>query len=86
MLDLKNTISCPGCGGILRASVQLVSDGTEFQFYLCPKCERVAREDPASGGWKLYGEKFPNLGELVRSLQGLAAEDWKARSTSRVPR
>lgn len=86
MLNVKNTINCPGCDGILRASVQLVSDGTEFQFYLCPKCERVAREDPVSGGWKLHGERFPHIAELVRGLQTVAAEEWKARSTSRVPR
>jgi hypothetical protein len=86
MLQLKNTIGCPGCSGILRASVQLVSDGTEFRFYLCPKCEKVAREDPASGEWKLSGQRFPGLPDLLRALQAVAAEDWKARSTSRVPR
>jgi hypothetical protein len=85
MLHLKNTIQCPGCEGILRASVQLVSDGTEFQFYLCPRCEKVVREDP-SGAWTLHSERLPHLADLVRTLQAVASEDWKARSTSRVPR
>ena len=85
MLKLKNTINCPGCNGILRVSAHVVSDGKEYTFFLCPKCGGAARQDPASGDWSLHETQIPHAGELVQALQGMAAEDWKARSRSRAP-
>jgi hypothetical protein len=85
MLKLKNTISCPGCGGILRVSARVVSDGAEYLFYLCPKCEDIAAEGAGEGDWRLQGKPVPGIADLVRVLQGAASEEWCERSRSRAP-
>ena len=85
MLKLKNTITCPGCGAILRVSVRVVSDGAEYVFYLCPKCEDIAGDCGSGEEWKLKGKPLPGLADLVRTLQGAASEDWCEKSRSRAP-
>lgn len=86
MLQIKNTIDCPACGTTLRVRAIVVSDGNDFEYYLCPTCEDVVRRDPGGGGWKLRGERAEGMGGIVKSLQALAADDWQARATSRAPR
>lgn len=86
MLKLKNTIPCPGCAGVLRVSAQVVSDGAEYQFYLCPKCEAIAGEGPGEGEWKLLGNPpEKGIAAVVRALQGAASAEWTERSRSRAP-
>ena len=84
MLQIKNTIPCPCCQGILRVSVRVVSDGKEFSYYLCPKCQDVARQDPATDAWSLAGGTSTNVAEIVAALQALAVEEWRTKSTDRT--
>ena len=83
MLKLKNTINCPGCDSILRVSACVVSDGNEHLYFLCPKCKDLVREDASTGKWVLQEAKSAQIPDLVQKLQGLASEDWRARSSSR---
>lgn len=85
MLRIKNTIPCPKCETILRVSTRVVSDGKEFEYYLCPECRDVARKDAQSGNWELAGRPSGKVPELVQELRALAAEEWMSRSTSRAP-
>jgi hypothetical protein len=84
MLQIKNTICCPGCAGVLSVSTQVVSDGKVYQYYLCPRCADVVRLDSATQTWKLRGTKVPMVPEIVQVLTTLAIEDWMARSAQRV--
>jgi len=85
MLQIKNTIACPGCGQLLRVSARVVSDGKDYSYYLCPRCVDIARQDGPNGEWTLQSAKAQEIPEIVRLLQTLAMEDWKARSTGRIP-
>ena len=85
MLRIKNTIPCPQCGAILRVSTRVVSDGREFEYYLCPQCKDVARPDPDSGEWVLAGTPSGKIPEIVQELRALAADEWMSRSTTRAP-
>jgi hypothetical protein len=80
MLQIKNTICCPQCEGILRVRVNVVSDGNNYEYYLCSKCEDVARKDRATGEWVLRGQATDGIPEVVTTLQSLAVEDWSERS------
>jgi len=75
---------CPGCSKTLRVSARVVSDGNEYLFYLCPRCEDVAVQDP-DGSWHLRGEASSNVTEVIQMLQSLAIETWRKRSTTRRP-
>ncbi len=77
---------CPSCGGELRVHATIASDGSLFEYYLCAACEDVVRRSPKTGRWELAGERTPAVGDLVRRLEALAADDWQARATSRAPR
>ena len=83
MLQIKNTLCCPGCAGILRVSAQVVSDGKLYQYYLCPKCSDVVREDPATKAWRLQGADGARIPEVVQFLAALAVEDWRSKSSER---
>ena len=86
MLQLKNTINCPGCKTVLRVSARVLSDGKEYVYYFCSACQDVVKQDPASQEWALRGAPSPKIAELVRDLQAVAVEDWNARATSRSAR
>jgi hypothetical protein len=45
----------------------------------------VARRDAGTGEWSLSGKPSPRIPEVIQALQSLAAEEWQALSTSRVP-
>jgi hypothetical protein len=85
MLRIKNTIACPGCQGILRVRVNVVSDGRDYEYYLCPRCEDVARLEPSSGEWILRAAPSPGIGDVVQTLQALAVEEWRSKSSTRPP-
>ena len=85
MLRIRNTIACPRCEAILRVSARVVSDGNEYEYYLCPSCRDVARRDPESQEWSLLGTPDPGVAELVGKLQAQAVEDWRTRSVRRAP-
>ena len=86
MLQLKNTINCPGCKAVLRVSARVLSDGNEYVYYFCPACQDVAKQDPATQEWILRGAPSPKIADLVRDLQAVAVDDWAARSTTRSTR
>lgn len=83
MLQLKNTICCPGCAQILQVSAQVVSDGKVYQYYLCPQCADAVKEDPETKTWKLQGSGGTRIPEVVQFLRALAIDDWLAQSGSR---
>ncbi len=76
---------CPGCSKTLRVSARVVSDGNEYLFYLCPRCEDVIMQDPDDGNWNLRGESSSTVTEVIGILQSLAIETWRKRSTTRTP-
>lgn len=85
MISIKNTIPCPGCGGILRVSANVVSDGNEYRYFLCARCEDVASQDRQSGQWRLRGRPCEELPDLVGALQRLALDEWIEVSAQRTP-
>ncbi len=76
---------CPGCSKPLRVSARVVSDGNEYLFYLCPRCEDVVVQDPDDGSWNLQGACSSTVTDLVGTLQSIAIETWRKRSTTRRP-
>jgi hypothetical protein len=86
MLQLKNTINCPGCKAVLRVSARVLSDGKEYVYYFCSACQDVAKLDPASQEWVLRGAPSAKIPELVRDLQAVAVDDWAVRATNRSTR
>src|SRR4030095_973513 len=83
VMRIKNTVPCPGCGGILRVCARIVNDGSEYEYYLCAKCVDIVRQDPSSGAWKLQGAQAPEIPEVVRTLQGLAVDEWRGGTPER---
>lgn len=83
MLQIKDTIPCPGCQSILRVRVQVTSDGKAYEYYLCGRCQDVARRAPATGQWEMRGHPSQGIEDVVQSLQAIAAEEWQVLSTSR---
>ncbi len=83
-MSTKNTVKCPACSKVLRVSARVVSDGNEYWFFLCPKCEDVVLQDTA-GNWCVRGEATANVPEVVSALQAMAIESWRQRSTTREP-
>ncbi len=75
---------CPGCSCRLRASAQVVSDGSEYLFYLCPQCEDIVTQQP-DGSWVLTKTQNAHVSDVVSLLQQMAVECWRVRSTSRSP-
>src|SRR4030095_11628285 len=83
VMRIKNTVPCPGCGGILRVCARIVNDGSEYEYYLCRNSVDIVRQDPSSGAWKLQGAQAPEIPEVVRTLQGLAVDEWRGRTAKR---
>ena len=81
---MRHKVQCPGCSSELRTRAQVVSDGSEYLFYLCPRCEDIVTQKQ-DGSWILTGQSNCNVTEIVSLLQQMAVECWRIRSTSREP-
>jgi hypothetical protein len=86
MLQIKDTIPCPGCQSILRVRVQVTSDGKAYEYYLCARCQDVARRAPSTGQWEVRGQPSQGIADVVATLQAIAAEEWQILATSRQPK
>ncbi len=85
MTTPQKTVVCPGCAKSIRVCARVMSDGNEYAFYLCGRCEDVVLQDPTDGTWRLRGEPGQEIANVVEVLRSLAAANWTAQSRSREP-